>query len=133
MFSDITNFFHISIILSSFWDIRYYFILTEIRNEFFDLRATTNTINNPLTQQNFIVYQFTCVDIQKTLVSRDFGPYALNVRTNISSYWLSATGGQGTSPKTTFSPLKFSKTIERTIAYCFKNNGLLSSPQKNFF
>ena len=41
---------------------------------------------------------------------------------------------RGAPPKR-LSPLKFSKTIERTIetiAYCFKNNGLLSSPL-NFF
>ena len=51
------------------------------------------------------------------------------------AFWLSAIGRAGDAPKTTFASLKFSKTMERTIetiTYCFKNNGLLSSPL-NFF
>ena len=58
----------------------------------------------------------------------------------VMTVWLSATGGQGGGPQKRLLPPKMRlppklKTIERTmetIAYCLKNNGILSSPFKFF-
>ena len=56
---------------------------------------------------------------------------------NSQSNWLSATGGRRRPPKPLLPSLKFwEKTIEKTIgtiAYCFKNSGLLSFAPLNFF
>ena len=57
-----------------------------------------------------------------------------------SLFWLSATGGQGAPPKLFcplkgVCPLKFSKTIERTIetiAYCFIKQWFIVFPPKFF-